>query len=205
MSFGRIVFRGFMVTYILIALNVIVYAYTSFAGGSFVETDYYFLWNYGQVNWLVYNGWYWQLLTSMFVHVNITHLIGNMLFLLIFGLRAEEFFGAGKTALLYLLTGLAGNLVTLLSGPLVLSAGASGAIFGLFGAVTIYAKRAFGQSIMSALMYAFVMLILSMGLQVNLLAHLGGLVTGLFAGYLLAVRHKQRISHQYSYSYQQSL
>lgn len=81
-----------MLTYIIIALNIIVYVYTSVLGGDFIETNYDVILQYGQVNYLVMNGWYWQLFTAMFVHVNMAHLLGNMFFLLIFGLRAEELF-----------------------------------------------------------------------------------------------------------------
>ena len=79
--------KKFMLTYIVIALNIIVYVYTSMLGGNFIETSYDVILRYGQVNFLVlYQGWYWQLFTAMFVHVNIVHLLGNMFFLLILSL-----------------------------------------------------------------------------------------------------------------------
>jgi rhomboid protease GluP len=191
-----------MPTYILIALNVAVYICTSVVGGDFIETNYYLILQYGQVNLLVMNGWYWQLFTSMFIHVNIVHLLGNMLFLLIFGLRAEEVFSVQEYFLIYLLSGLAGNLLTLLTGPSTIpSAGASGAIFGLFGACVIYFRRAFGQSIVTALLYAFFLLIINSGPGVNVLAHFGGLAAGLLMGYGIAVARRARVKHQYRYSF----
>ncbi|HVP93138.1 MAG TPA: rhomboid family intramembrane serine protease [Acidobacteriota bacterium] len=194
--------RKFMPTYILIALNVAVYICTSVVGGDFIETNYYLILQYGQVNLLVMNGWYWQLFTSMFIHVNIVHLLGNMLFLLIFGLRAEEVFSVQEYFLIYLLSGLAGNLLTLLTGPSTIpSAGASGAIFGLFGACVIYFRRAFGQSIVTALLYAFFLLIINSGPGVNVLAHFGGLAAGLLMGYGIAVARRARVKHQYRYSF----
>jgi rhomboid protease GluP len=138
----------------------------------------------------------------MFVHANIVHLAGNMFFLLIFGLRAEELFSTKEYLAIYLLSGLSGNLLTLLLGPNMISVGASGAIFGLFGAVTIYIRRAVGQSIISALMYAFFLLLLNSGYGVNVVAHFGGLAVGLLLGYWLAATRKRKaITYQLSYGY----
>jgi rhomboid protease GluP len=190
-----------MPTYIIIAANIIAYVYTSIVGGNFLETDMHVIALYGQVNAYVMSGWYWQLFTSMFVHVNIAHLLGNMLFLLIFGLRAEDLFSVQEYLLIYFMSGLAGNLLTLLFGPYMISAGASGAIFGMFGACTIFIRRAFGQSIITALMYAFFLLIIGAGPSVNILAHLGGLVVGLLIGYVLAPTRKIKVTYQHRYHY----
>jgi rhomboid protease GluP len=195
--------QKFKPTYILIALNIAVYVYTSVAGGNFLETNYDLILQYGQVNGLViYYGQYWQLLTSMFVHASIAHLAGNMLFLLIFGLRGEEMFSLPEYLLIYLLGGLTGNLLSLVFLPLYLpSAGASGAIFAMFGACAIYARRSVGQSIIGALIYAFFLLFLSSGPNVNDSAHIGGLVAGLLIGYMLAVKRKPATTYKISYSY----
>lgn len=188
-------------TYIIIAVTFLVYIYTSMISGNFIVTSNEVLWKYGQVNSNVFRGEYWQLFTSMFVHVNIIHLFGNMFFLLVFGLRAEELFSLREYLSIYFLSGLAGNLLTLLFGPAMISAGASGAIFGLFGACTIYIRRAVGQSIIGALLYSFFLLTVSSGPNVNNFAHLGGLIVGLLIGYFLATRRKFTMLYQYSYSY----
>jgi len=193
--------KKYMPTYILIALNLAVYVYTSIIGNNFIETSDSVIRVYGQVNALVYEGAYWQLFTAMFIHADLLHLFGNMFFLLIFGLRAEELFSTPEYFLIYLLSGLTGNLLTLLLGPQLVSVGASGAIFGMFGAVAIYVRRAIGQSILSALMYAFFLLMISWGPNVNFLAHLGGLVAGLLIGYLLAVKRKFKVVYAYEYRY----
>jgi rhomboid protease GluP len=195
--------QKFMPTYILIALNIAFYVYTSAVGGDFMNTDIHLIVQYGQVNSLViYSGYYYQLLTSMFVHANIAHLAGNMLFLLIFGLRGEEMFSLPEYLLVYFLGGLTGNLLSLVLLPLdVPSVGASGAIFAMFGACTIYARRSVRQSIIGALIYAFFLLLLSSGIGVNNFAHIGGLVTGLLIGYILATRHKPETQYTISYSY----
>lgn len=192
--------KKFMPTYIIITLNVIIYAYTAFLSRNPVEINEHIISQYGQSNTFVLNGGYWQLFTAMFVHIDITHLLGNMFFLLIFGFRAEDLFDIQEYLLIYFLSGLTGNLLTLLLGFDMISAGASGAIFGMFGACAIYVRRAIGQSIISALLYAFFLLIISSGPKVNNLAHLGGLVAGLLIGYVLAAARKSRVMYEYKYS-----
>jgi membrane associated rhomboid family serine protease len=81
------------------------------------------------------------------------------------------------------------------------SAGASGAIFAMFGACTIYARRTIGQSIIGALIYAAFLLLLSSGQNVNYSAHIGGLAAGLLIGYVLAIKRKPATVHKISYSY----
>ncbi|TRO48975.1 rhomboid family intramembrane serine protease [Candidatus Bathyarchaeota archaeon] len=195
--------QKFKPTYILIALNIAVYAYTSFVGGNFLNTDYSVLLQYGQVNDLVINsGYYYQLLTSMFIHADLTHIVGNMLFLFIFGLRGEEMFSLPEYLSIYFLGGLTGNLFSLLLlNNLTISVGASGAIFAMFGASVIYARRSFRQSVIGALIYAFFLLFLSSGIGVNNFAHVGGLVAGLVIGYILATRREPEVRYAVNYSY----
>jgi rhomboid protease GluP len=195
--------QKYKITFILIALNVAMYIYTSVAGGDFLNTSNSMIWQWGQVNGLVLvYGWWWQLFTSMFVHANIIHIAGNMLFLLIFGLRGEEMFSLPEYLSIYILGGLAGNLLSLLLGLDFVSVGASGAIFAMLGACLIYARRSIGQSIMGALIFGFFLLMMSSGENVNYLAHIGGLVAGLAMGYVLArIRKPQAAAYQVSYSY----
>jgi len=173
-------------TGVLILLNAIVYAIFSIVGKNFIEIDFYLLASFGQVNVLVLEGDYWRLFTSLFVHANILHLLGNLFFLLIFGLRSEDLFNNKNYMMVYLSSGLVGNLLTLLGDPNLISIGASGAIFGLFGASVIYIRRNIGQSIIGALIYSFYIFIMNIGVNVNLLSHFGGLVVGLVIGYLLS-------------------
>jgi rhomboid protease GluP len=195
--------QKFKPTYILIAANIAVYVYTSFVSGNFLSTDFSVLLQYGQVNDLVINsGYYYQLLTSMFIHADLAHIVGNMVFLFIFGLRGEEMFSLPEYLSIYFLGGLTGNLFSLLLlDSLTISVGASGAIFAMFGAAVIYARRSFRQSIIGALIYAFFLLFLSSGIGVNNFAHVGGLVAGLVIGYILATRRKPEVRYAVNYSY----
>lgn len=174
-------------TALLIFVNVAMYFMTSFLGGDPVSTNTDVLVLLGQYNYaLIGYGWYWQLLTAMFVHVNIAHIGFNMVFLYIFGKQAEHYFGARLTILVYLASGFAGNLLSLVAGPGLLSAGASGAIFGLFGSVAMYSGKLGSGSVRGALAEAAVMFVLNITIVTNVLAHGGGLIVGLLAGYLLA-------------------
>jgi len=189
-------------TYILIALNVAIYIYTAYLSGNALETNINVQAIFGQYNLLVYNGLYYQLFTSMFIHASIIHLAGNMLFLLIFGLRGEEFFSLPEYLGIYLIGGLVGNLLSLTLGPDLISVGASGAIFSLFGACVIYNRRSVRQSILGALVYAFFLFFINVGPSVNILAHLGGLAFGLLIGYLIASRRKSHEEDtQFKYTY----
>ncbi len=188
-------------TYILIALNVIIYIYGAIVGGDALTTGNNVVYVWGQVNAFVFEGAYWQLITSMFIHASVFHLVGNMLFLLIFGLRGEEMFSLPEYLAIYLLGGLAGNLLSLLFGPYFISVGASGAIFALFGACVIYDRRSVRQSILGGLVFAFFLFFINTGESTNILAHLGGLVFGLILGYLIASKRKPDQTHSTEFKY----
>jgi rhomboid protease GluP len=189
-------------TIILIAVNVAVYIYTSILSGNAFNTSQYVTMQWGQWNYAVFHGYYYQLLTSMFVHASIAHIGGNMLFLFIFGLRGEEMFSLPEYLGIYLGGGLAGNLLSLSFGPFAPpSVGASGAIFALFGAIVIFSRRSVRQSILGALVYAFFLFFISSASpDVNFLAHLGGLGFGLLVGYWLGTRRKPHEQYSVKYS-----
>lgn len=192
------ILRGMAVTLLIAVANLLVYAYTSLAGGNFLVTGDSALLSYGQFNHSVFNGEYWRLFTAMFIHTNIVHLLGNIFFLIVFGLRAEELFSKGEYLIIYFLSGLTGNILTLALGPTVLSAGASGAIFGLFGACIIFIRRTLGQSLIGALIYSFFLLtITGTAPNVNILAHFGGLIAGLMMGYVFSLKRDSQAIYSY--------
>ena len=188
-------------TYILIAINVAIYIYGVLVGGNLLVTPDSVVYQWGQVNLYVFQGDYYQVFTSMFIHATIFHLAGNMLFLLIFGLRGEEMFSLPEYLAIYLVGGLVGNLASLVFGPYFISVGASGAIFSLFGACIIYRRGHMRQSILGALVYAFFLFFISTGEGVNILAHLGGLLFGLLIGYLIGKMRKPSDPYTVRYSY----
>lgn len=181
----------------LVLVNVGMYLVTSFLGGNPISTGEDVLVLLGQSNYAVIRyGWYWQLLTAMFVHVNIAHIGFNMVFLYLFGKQADQLFGRRMTLLIYLASGFAGNLLSLVAGQSLLSAGASGAIFGLFGSVIMYSGKLGSGSVRGALAEAAVMFFLNITIVTNVWAHGGGLIVGLLVGYLLA-RTVSRRMHAY--------
>src|SRR5436853_1781083 len=92
-----------------------------------------------QVNLLVQQGQVWRIFTAMFLHFNILHIGLNMLSLFFIGTAVEVFFGKWRYLVIYLGSGIVGGIVTyFLMPPETLAAGASGAIFGVFGALGVF-------------------------------------------------------------------
>ena len=139
-------------------------------------------------------GQYWRLLTAMFLHFGIIHILGNMWCLWSLGRLAEKLLDSITVAGLYLLTGIGASLLSLSWDPMRVGAGASGAIFGIAGA--LIAVLHFGklglpaEAVKKLLGYVvrFALLNLLFGLEghIDNMAHLGGLVTGLLMGFFIA-------------------
>ncbi|MFQ5574229.1 MAG: rhomboid family intramembrane serine protease [Terriglobia bacterium] len=140
------------VTIGLIALNVLIFIYQWSLGPAGLDEQ--FILTYSLIPYEVVNGVniqpvgesnvYSTLLTSMFLHGGIVHILGNMWYLWIFGNNVEDSLGHGRFLLFYLLAGLGGSLLHVVSGPnsQVPSLGASGAISGVLGAYLILYPRA---------------------------------------------------------------
>ena len=181
-----------VVTIALIAINAAVFLAMVAKGVPFVTptTDQLLRWgaDYGP---RTLNGQWWRILTSMFLHYGIIHVAMNMYILYQIGLFTEMLYGRGRILFLYLAAGLGGNIVSLYVHPLGVGAGASGAIFGLFGALLAFLmiERGFiqrGPAIQIAKSAGiFLGYNLIFGLangHTDLSAHMGGLVTGFLVG-----------------------
>jgi rhomboid protease GluP len=132
----------------------------------------------------------WRLFTSMFVHGDISHIISNMFGLILFGSYVEQVFKKIHYLVIYFISGLIGNFFTLLLfPPYTISLGASGAIFGLIGAsfITILYERDIGL-LYIAFFYLLYFILSSFAPNINLWAHLFGLLTGLGISYVI-VKH----------------
>jgi membrane associated rhomboid family serine protease len=140
----------------------------------------------------VAHGGYYRLLTSMFLHFGIVHLLMNMWALWVLGRILEAALGPLRFLALYLVAGLGGSVaVYYFSDPHGLSAGASGAIFGLFGALIVVLRR-LGRSTASVLPILLVNLVFTFAVPgISIAAHLGGLVTGAAAAAGLAYAPRQ--------------
>lgn len=141
-----------------------------------------------------FNNWY-RLFTSLFIHADIFHLAGNLLFFVIFSIRLEELKGTKVVAVVFLISGLAGNILTLLifwTAPL-LSLGASGAINGVFMANVVTMRKTYDKG--SLTMLAFIVIFASFtiaGQSSNFFAHFGGLLGGGLAMYGFERLEKKR-------------
>ena len=145
----------------------------------------------GQSNQLVYEGHIYQLFTSILVHFDWLHILSNCLFLLIFGLKAEDHLLNWQYYAVFLLSGLMGGLLTLTFGAGTLSAGASGGVFGLLGAdITIIYQTERDKKLWIYLGIGVIFLAMTAGVNTNVLAH----AIGLISGFIFPVIFKKRKS-----------
>lgn len=133
---------------------------------------------------------YWRLLTSMFLHAGILHLFFNMWALWVVGSFLERAVGTLRFVVLYFISGLAGSVLVLVAGPgNVATVGASGAIFGLFGATFLWAYLNRGRDLMAGQLARSMGIVLVLNLLITFAgsayiswqAHLGGLIGGVAA------------------------
>jgi rhomboid protease GluP len=146
------------------------------------------------------DGEWWRLATAMFLHFGILHLLMNMVALWDSGRLVERLFGPLRFLAIYLASGLMGNLVSLIvHGDRAVSGGASGAIFGIYGALLAFLlterqrlhAAEFRWMFWGAI--AFSVLALSFGLLIpgiDNAAHFGGLLAGIISGYILWAPHR---------------
>lgn len=188
--------RAAPVTMALIALNVLVYLLTiaqgngiNNPGGSAFEG----MWLTG---FQVHDGEWYRLATVMFLHGSVIHLAFNMFALYWLGMAVEQAIGSVRFLLVYLAAGLAGSAGALLfTNPLQVTVGASGAIFGIMGALLILEYLATGSFAGQAMSMIVINLALSFAIpNVSVGGHLGGLVGGIAATAGLA--YGRRRSHR---------
>lgn len=171
---------------ILAVINVVVFILLSFGG---MTEDALYMYERGAMYApsLFYDGEYYRIFTSMFMHFGFEHLLNNMVSLLVIGNYLEPLIGKMRLVIIYLLSGIGGNLLSfaleLYTQDFVVSAGASGAVFGLTGALLclVLLNRGRIGSITKQGMFFMVGISLYNGFVsqgVDNMAHIGGLVTG---------------------------
>lgn len=185
------------VTNALTIINVVVFFILSFGGQT--EDVYYMLDHGAMYTPLFMQGEYYRIFTSIFLHFGIEHLVNNMITLVVFGYNLEPVLGSVKTAIIFLISGLGGNVLSLITelygaSPAV-SAGASGAIFGLTGSLlclTLIHRGRIGD-VTPRGMIIMVALSLYNGYTsegVDNMAHIGGLITGILLTLLVGWKLK---------------
>ncbi len=185
--------RRYLVTIILIVVNAAAFLALEFTGGT--DSTAHMVEAGASVPSLILEGGEWyRIFTSMFMHFGIEHLVNNMLILGVMGERLEVVAGHVRFLLIYLFSGIGGNLVSLFfyskARENVVSAGASGAIFGLMGAVLYLMLRNRGRLKDLSVRRMLIMIALSVYLGfadggVDNYAHLGGLACGFIASVIL--------------------
>lgn len=188
-------------TILLAVLNVVVFFVLSFGG--MTENAMYML-EHGAmyVPYVTEHGEYYRLFTCLFLHFGFEHLMSNMLTLVVIGRILEPVVGGVRFLIIYLVSGLGGNIFSMIyeqiAGDYAISAGASGAIFGLTGALLCLAILNRGRIAGVTKQGMIVMIGISLyngfvNEGVDNLAHIGGLLCGMFMTFLLCFkRYVQR-------------
>lgn len=183
--------KNFSVTPVLLALNILIFAVMVISGIDPVipASDHMILWG-SNLGSATLDGEWWRMISACFLHFGIFHLLLNMYALFSVGAALESMIGSRRFIIAYLIAGIGGNIASLWWNPFVNGAGASGAIFGMFGVffalvTTDLLKKEYRTSILKQLAF-FIVLNLMIGMhgRIDNAAHIGGLVTGLVFGYL---------------------
>lgn len=173
------------VTIILIALNVLMYLATCIQAQSITNNQrsgiFADLAMWGPA---VDSGQWWRLIGSAFLHYGPTHIAVNMLSLYLLGTDIERFFGSVRFAVVYLISGVGASVAVWIFTPNAVVAGASGAVFGLFGAAAVVLIRRKAN-----LQPLLIILVLNLGISllpgISLAAHAGGFVVGALMAVIL--------------------
>lgn len=177
-----------ILTYFLIIINVIIFALMYVYGNGSEDLDTLIKFGANYIP-LVKSGEYYRMITSAFLHIGAMHLIFNMYALYVAGSQIEYIYGRVKYIFIYLISAIMGSLFTVaLSGDNVVAAGASGAIFGLFGSLLYfgYNYRGYMGNALISQIVPVVILNLFIGFSnpnIGNAAHIGGLI----GGYLISM------------------
>lgn len=178
-------------TMIFIGINVGVFVLMCLAGGfALMSADPEVLRGFGakQNDLIAEQHQYWRLITSIFIHIGFIHLLLNNYALWIIGQEIEQIYGSARFVVLYLVTGVLGSVGSYIFNPQATSAGASGAIFGLFGVMATFAFK-YRKEIPALLsreirrrVLPIIFINLVFGFSVSIVdnaAHIGGLLGGI--------------------------
>lgn len=171
-----------IVTIGFVAINIFLFIASVFSGDLLYNEGAFSLWH------LLQDGQWWRFITSMFLHADADHLAGNMLMLYMAGELVEKYIGNRRFAALYFFSGISGSLLyaayEFSTGRYANSIGASGAVFGVIGAllvIVIYNRERYADITLGRMGFMIVYMIY-MGLRtsnVNNAAHIGGLLGGI--------------------------
>ncbi len=193
-------FKKYKITYLFIILNFIVYLISAFLSSDIIDIDIKVLLNMGALYgpYMVLHSEWWRLFTAMFLHSGMTHLLMNMFSLYLIGRVLESYFERKTYIAIYLFSGLVAGLVSEFMHPVNVAIGASGAIFGVLGAIAgfflAFRERIKEQS--KAFMKDFgIIIIINLVLgftipSIDMSAHISGLVVGFIGGFVVSKNPK---------------
>jgi rhomboid protease GluP len=187
----------YKLTYTIILINLIAYSVSGFLSDDFIDIDLEVLVNMGAVYapFIIEDGQWWRVFTAMFLHGGLLHLLMNMFSLYLIGRSVELYFKFSAYLVLYLFSGIfAGFFSLYMHTENAVGVGASGAIFGLFGALAGFflAHKSEMKTHSKAFMKDFGIILginLIIGLSipsVDVSAHIGGLIVGILGGFVLS-------------------
>lgn len=184
--------KDFFVTPLLIDINLVLFILMVVSGVNFMTPDTTSLLNWGaNFRPSTLAGEWWRLITNCFLHIGVIHLLLNMYALLYIGVLLEPILGRARFFTAYILTGVAASVASLWWHDLTVSAGASGAIFGMYGVflalltTNLIEKNARQELLASISIFVGYNLIYGLKGGIDNAAHIGGLVSGLLIGYAL--------------------
>lgn len=138
----------------------------------------------------------WRLMSCVWLHAGVFHLVVNMIALLVFGIQLERDFGFLLVGLLYLIAGLGGSLLSALFSSNAISVGASGALFGLLGATLSELITNWSRYRQRCCQFFQLVIVIAVNLAIGLLprvdnfAHIGGFVTGFLLGFVILIKEQ---------------
>ncbi len=184
--------KKIIVTYAVIALNLLIYAVMTIVGRIKDWPQGVQLWVFGaKINPLIEMGQYWRLITCMFLHVGVVHLLCNCYAIFIYGPVVERIYGRIRFILIYFISGIFGSLLSYALSPAA-SAGASGAIFGLIGCMFYLRQR--NREAFSKIFGVNLFIVLGLNLFLGFVqsgidnyGHIGGFIGGFLTAHLVGL------------------
>jgi len=182
--------KEFLITPLLLDINILIFALMAISGVNILLPDTQSLLSWGaNFRPLTLDGEWWRLITNCFLHIGIFHLLMNMYALLYIGVLLEPLLGKIRFLSAYLLTGITASVASLWWHGLTVSAGASGAIFGMYGVfLAMLTTNLIEKTARKALLTSIAVFVgynLLFGLKggIDNAAHIGGLLGGIIIGY----------------------
>ena len=198
--------------FVFLGINITVFLLMALAGGSANEPA---LMAFGvKSNTAIAAGQWWRFVTPVFIHIGLLHLLFNSYALWMVGPQVEKLYGGARFVILYVLTGIAGVAGSYFYHPDIISAGASGAIFGLFGVLLVFGiryrnsippffKQAVGTGILPVVLINLIIGFTVPG--IDNAAHIGGLLSGAALAALLPFQRPGEETDSFSRSVQVAL